>query len=44
MRQEFWDAMGLVSAGCGGDKAGWAIIPDWAKAYGKANSGGQICF
>ncbi|KAH8676485.1 hypothetical protein BGZ60DRAFT_556087 [Tricladium varicosporioides] len=41
---EYNDANSLIDTACGGGQAGWVRINDWAKAYGRDNSGVSQCF
>jgi hypothetical protein len=41
---EYAASMYLEDAACGSGGAGWVYIGDWAKAYGRASVGNQICF
>jgi hypothetical protein len=33
----------LISSDCGGSTAGWVLINDWGKGYGRDNKGVRIC-
>jgi len=40
---EYDDTNNLINDNCGGSSAGWVLINDWAKGYGRDNTGVPIC-